>query len=127
MNTGDEADDMTGDGSVQEDGSDGDLDNDLDDDLDDDLDNDLDDDLIDDLDNDLDDDLIERLRRLDPVDIEALPSSRSVEAMRTLEEILGPDNDESQAEEPEAGPDESSPSPAAGDRGGREAPPPCPT
>lgn len=109
MNTGDEADDMTGNGSVQEDGSDGDLDNDLDDDL--------------------DDDLIERLRRLDPVDIEALPSSRSVEAMRTLEEILGPDNDESQAEEPEgeAEPDESSPSPAAGHRGGREAPPPCPT
>ena len=47
----------------------------------------------DDLDDDVDDDVIERLRRLDPVDIESLPSSRRVEAMRTLEEILGPDND----------------------------------
>ena len=50
----------------------------------------------DDLDSDLDDvddDVIERLRRLDPVDIESLPSSRRAEAMRTLEEILGPDND----------------------------------
>ena len=43
--------------------------------------------------DDVDDDVIERLRRLDPVDIESLPSSRRVEAMRTLEEILGPDND----------------------------------
>ena len=50
----------------------------------------------DDLDSDLDDvddDVIERLRRLDPVDVESLPSSRRVEAMRTLEEILGPDDD----------------------------------
>ena len=49
----------------------------------------------DDLDSDLDDvddDVIERLRRLDPVDIESLPSSRRAEAMRTLEEILGPDD-----------------------------------
>ena len=43
--------------------------------------------------DDVDDDVIERLRRLDPVDIESLPSSRRVEAMRTLEEILGPDGD----------------------------------
>ena len=50
----------------------------------------------DDLDSDLDDvddDVIERLRRLDPVDVESLPSSRRAEAMRTLEEILGPDGD----------------------------------
>ena len=43
--------------------------------------------------DDVDDDVIERLRRLDPVDVESLPSSRRVEAMRTLEEILGPDDD----------------------------------
>ena len=43
--------------------------------------------------SDPDDDVIERLRRLDPVDIESLPSSRRAEAMRTLEEILGPDDD----------------------------------
>jgi len=43
--------------------------------------------------SDLDEDVIERLRRLDPVDIESLPSSRRVEAMRTLEEILNPDDD----------------------------------
>ena len=46
-----------------------------------------------DVDNDLDDDVIERLRRLDPVDIESLPSSRRAEAMRMLEEILGPEDD----------------------------------
>ena len=51
------------------------------------------DDLGGDLDDDLDDDVIERLRRLDPVDVESLPSSRRAEAMRTLEEILGPDDD----------------------------------
>ena len=51
------------------------------------------DDLGSDLDDDVDDDVIERLRRLDPVDVESLPSSRRVEAMRTLEEILGPDGD----------------------------------
>ena len=51
------------------------------------------DDLDGDLDDDVDDDVIERLRRLDPVDVESLPSSRRVEAMRTLEEILGPDDD----------------------------------
>ena len=50
------------------------------------------DDLGGDLDDDVDD-VIERLRRLDPVDIESLPSSRRVETMRTLEEILGPDDD----------------------------------
>ena len=43
--------------------------------------------------DDVDDDVIERLRRLDPVDAESLPSSRRAEAMRTLEEILGPDDD----------------------------------
>ena len=46
----------------------------------------------DDLDDDVDDDVIERLRRLDPVDVESLPSSRRPEATRTLEEILGPDD-----------------------------------
>ena len=51
------------------------------------------DDLGGDLDDDLNDDVIERLRRLDPVDVESLPSSRRAEAMRTLEEILGPDDD----------------------------------
>ena len=46
-----------------------------------------------DLDGSTDDDVIERLRRLDPVDVESLPSSRRAEALRTLEEILGPDDD----------------------------------
>ncbi len=36
-------------------------------------------------------DLMEELRRLDPVDIDALPSSHSPEALRILEQILGPD------------------------------------
>ena len=101
--------------------------------------------LGDDHDGDLVDDLVEELRRLDPVDVETLPSSRSPEAMRTLEGILdgsGGAEPELQAEdepedeledepededEPEAEADESSPSPAAGDRGGREEPPPRPT
>ena len=105
--------------------------------------------LGDDHDGDLVDDLVEELRRLDPVDVETLPSSRSPEAMRTLEGILDgsggaepelqaedepEDEDELEAElededeaEPEAEADESSPSPAAGDRGGREEPPPRPT
>ena len=43
--------------------------------------------------SDRDEDVIERLRRLDPVDVESLPSSRRAEAMRTLEEILSPDDD----------------------------------
>lgn len=51
------------------------------------------DDLGGDLDDDLDEDLIEELRLRDPVDVEALPSSRSAKAMKTLEEILGPDDD----------------------------------
>lgn len=38
-------------------------------------------------------DVIERLRRLDPVDVESLPSSRRAEAIRTLEEIVNPDDD----------------------------------
>ena len=95
--------------------------------------------LGDDHDGDLVDDLVEELRRLDPVDVETLPSSRSPEAMRTLEGILdgsGGAEPELQAEdepedeledELEAEADESSPSPAAGDRGGREEPPPRPT
>ncbi len=60
----------------------------------DDLDGSLDDpdDDPDDPDDDTDDDVIERLRRLDPVDVESLPSSRRADAMRTLEEILGPDD-----------------------------------
>ena len=87
-------------------------------------------------DNDHDDateevDLIEELRRLDPVDIDALPSSRSPEALRTLEQILGPGEDtqpETEAPGTEAhktGVPECSP--ATDDRGGREEPPPCPT
>lgn len=53
---------------------------------------DLDGSLDDDPDDDPDDDVIERLRRLDPVDVESLPSSRRADAMRTLERILGPDD-----------------------------------
>ena len=100
-------------------------------------------DLGEDLDVDPGDDLLEELRRNNPVDVEALPPSRSAEAMRTLEQILGsaddtepepdmsdPDMSEPDMSEPEtsdAETSESSPSPAAGDRGGREEPPPCPT
>ena len=76
----------TGDGSNPGDDPGHDVD-DLDDDLDDDV-----DDLDDDLDDDVDGDVIERLRRLDPVDVESLPCSRHPDAMRTLEEILGPDD-----------------------------------
>ena len=79
------------------------------------IDSDIDDGIIE------DDDIIEALGRCDPVDAEALPSSRSAKAMRTLEQILESD------QEPEAESDESSPSPTAGDHGGREGPPPCPT
>ncbi len=98
----------TGDGSIAGDGNDGGLDGDFD---------------------DHDNDLIEQLRQADPVDVEALPSSRSDKAMKTLNEILGPDDEAGSGPESEAatGTDESSPSPAAGDRGGEEAPPPCPT
>ena len=126
VHTRKQADVTTGDGSIAGDGNDGGLDGDFDD--------------LDELDDDLDDDLIEQLRQADPVDVDDLPSSRSAKAMKTLNEILGPDVDgeprtvkpeaeksEPQAEEPEAELDESSPSPAAGDCGGREAPPPCPT
>ena len=59
------------------------------------------------------DDLIEELRRRNPVDVEALPSSQSAEATRVLEQILD-SSDPSEAEF----------SPAAGDCGGREEPPP---
>ncbi len=97
--------------------------------------------LGDDHDGDLVDDLVEELRRLNPVDVETLPSSRSPEATRTLEGILdgsggaepeleaeAEDEDELELEdEAELEADESSPSPAAGDRGGREEPPPRPT
>ena len=63
------------------------------------------------------DDVVEELRRCNPVDIEALPSSRSTEAMAALEQILdsGDEPDITEPEsEPESEPDESSPSPAAG-------------
>ena len=90
----------------------------------DDLGNDPEDDLDDDPEDDLDDDVMERLRQLDPVDIESLPSSRRAEAVRTLEEILGPPED---AGESEGEVDDSSVSPAANDRGGQETSPPCPT
>ena len=46
-----------------------------------------------DLDDDVNEDVIERLRRLNPVDVDSLPSSRRAEAMRALEGILGPDDD----------------------------------
>ena len=96
-------------------------------------------------------DLIEELRRRDPVDTDALPSSHSPEALRTLEEILGsiedaqpetetPGSQASETETPETEtpktetpktetPKTETPenSPATDDRGGREAPPPCPT
>ena len=76
-------------------------------------------------------DLIEELRRRDPVDIDALPSSQSPEALRTLEQILGsiedarpwteaPESEASETETPEN-------SPATDHRGGREGSPPCPT
>lgn len=61
-------------------------------DLDGSLDESLDDDPDESLDDDPDDDVIERLRRLDPVDVESLPSSRRADATRTLERILGPDD-----------------------------------
>ena len=63
------------------------------------------------------DDVVEELRRCNPVDIEALPSSRSTKAMTALERILdsGDEPDITEPEsEPESEPDESSPSPAAG-------------
>ncbi|MCY4664683.1 MAG: hypothetical protein OXC00_08465 [Acidimicrobiaceae bacterium] len=100
----------TGDGSMAGGGNDGDFDD------------------PDEWDDDLDDDLIEQLRQADPVEVEALPSSRSAQAMKTLDEILGPDDEAGSGTEPEAetGTDESSPSPAAVGRDGEEAPPPCP-
>ena len=82
----------------------------------------------------LDDD-VEELRRCNPIDIEALPSSRSTEAMAALERILDsgdepditePDITEPESEpdesesEPESEPDESSLSPAAGDPAGEK-------
>ena len=70
-----------------------------------------------------DEDVVEELRRCDPVDVEALPSSRSPEATRMLEQILDSgDEPESEPEltEPESEPDESSPSPAAGDPAGEK-------
>ena len=65
--------------------------------------------------DDVDEDVVEELRRCNPVDIEALPSSRGTEAMRTLEQIL-----DSGAEPELTEPDESSPSPAAGDPAGEK-------
>ena len=77
------------------------------------------------------DDVVEDLRRCNPVDIEALPSSRSTEAMAALERILDsgdePDITEPESEpdesesEPESEPDESSLSPAAGDPAGEKS------
>ena len=73
--------------------------------------------------DDVDEDVVEELRRCNPVDIEALPSSRGTEAMRTLEQILDsgaePDS-EPELTEPDSEPDESSPSPAAGDPAGEK-------
>jgi len=78
-------------------------------------------------DNDHDDaaeeiDLIEELQRHDPVDIDALPSSHSPEALRTLEQILGPIEDaqpQTGAHESEASETETPEnSPATDDRGG---------
>ena len=78
--------------------------------------------------DDIDDVVVEELRRCNPVDIEALPSSRSTEAMTALERILDsgdePDITKPDITEPESEPDitesesesdKSSPSPAAGD------------
>lgn len=65
----------------------------------------------------IEDDVVDGLRRSNPVDAATLPSSRSAEAARTLEQILTPD-DGSEC-------DESSPSPAR-DQDGREEPPPRP-
>ncbi len=62
---------------------------------------------------DIDDDVIDELRRCNPVDAAALPSSRSTEAARTLEQILTSD-------------DESPSDSLARDLGGREEPPPRP-
>ena len=60
------------------------------------------------------DDVVEELRRCNPVDVEALPSSRSTKAIAALEQILD-SGDEPDITEPESEPDESSPSTAAGD------------
>ncbi|MCY3644538.1 MAG: hypothetical protein F4Z00_01505 [Acidimicrobiaceae bacterium] len=57
-------------------------------------------------DTDIEDDVIEELRRCNPVDAAALPSSRSSEAARTLDRILTSD-DESEADD--SSPDESEP------------------
>ena len=59
------------------------------------------------------DDVVEELRRCNPVDVEALPSSGSTKAMAALEQILD-SGDEPDITEPESEPDKSSPSPAAG-------------
>lgn len=55
-------------------------------------------------DTDIEDDVIEELRRCNPVDAAALPSSRSSEAARTLERILASDDG---SEPDESSPDES--------------------
>ena len=65
------------------------------------------------------DDVVEKLRRCNPVDIETLPSSRSTEATTALERILD-SGDEPEITEPDSEPDESSPSPAAGDPAGEK-------
>ena len=79
------------------------------------------------------DDIVEDLRRCNPVDIEALPSSRSTEAMAALERILdsgdepippspnpSPTNPNPSPTSPNPSPTESSLSPAAGDPAGEK-------
>ncbi|MCY4425205.1 MAG: hypothetical protein OXC06_19255 [Acidimicrobiaceae bacterium] len=43
--------------------------------------------------DDIEDGVIDELRRCNPVDADALPSSRSAEAARTLEQILEADRE----------------------------------
>ena len=91
----------------------------------------------------IEDDVIDELRRCNPVDTAALPSSRSTEAARTLEQILTSDDesesDQSESDQSESDQsesdrsesdrsesDQSSSSPAH-DQGGRAEPPPRPT
>ena len=52
----------------------------------------------DEVDDDIEDGVIDELRRCNPVDADALPSSRSAEAARTLDQILEADH-ESESDE----------------------------
>ena len=67
--------------------------------------------------DDRSDDVVEDLRLCNPLDTEALPSSHSPEALRTLEQIL---------EEPGLETESTTDPPAASNRGGRAKPPPRP-